>query len=62
MRMGLGADRGRVGMVLLGGAFRQVGIGLALSTLLIGLAALLASVVPAWRAAAVEPMVSLRTE
>jgi ABC-type lipoprotein release transport system permease subunit len=49
-------------MVLLGGAFRQVGIGLALSTLLIGLAALLASVVPAWRAAAVEPMVSLRTE
>jgi ABC-type lipoprotein release transport system permease subunit len=35
---------------------------LAVATLLIGFAALLASMVPAWRAAAVEPMVSLRTE
>jgi predicted permease len=34
---------------------------LAAATLLIGFAALLASMVPAWRAAAVEPMVSLRT-
>jgi predicted permease len=91
VRMALGADRGRVIGMVLGGAFWQVGIGLALgipaaigagklmtnqlfglqpwdpvmlaaATLLIGVAALLASVVPAWRAAAVEPMVSLRTE
>jgi predicted permease len=91
VRMALGADRGRVIGMVLGGAFWQVGIGLALgipaaigagrlmhnqlfglepwdpvmlaaATLLIGFAALLASVVPAWRAAAVEPMVSLRTE
>jgi predicted permease len=91
VRMALGADRGRVIGMVLGGAFWQVGIGLALgipaaigagrlmtnqlfglqpwdpamlaaATLLIGVAALVASVVPAWRAAAVEPMVSLRTE
>jgi predicted permease len=91
VRMALGADRGRVIGMVLGGAFWQVGVGLALgipaaigagrlmrnqlfglepwdpvmlaaATLLIGVAALLASVVPAWRAAAVEPMVSLRTE
>ena len=37
-------------------------IMLALATLLLGLAALLASVIPAWRAAGVEPMVALRTE
>jgi predicted permease len=35
---------------------------LMLATLLLGLAALLASLIPAWRAAAVEPMVALRTE
>jgi ABC-type lipoprotein release transport system permease subunit len=35
---------------------------LTLATLLLGLAALLASVVPAWRAAGVEPMVALRAE
>jgi len=35
---------------------------LALATLLLGLAALVASVIPAWRAAGVEPMVALRTE
>ena len=35
---------------------------LTLATLLLGLAALLASVIPAWRAAGVEPMVALRTE
>jgi predicted permease len=91
VRMALGADRGRVIGMVLGGAFWQVGIGLALgipaaigagrlmtnqlfglkpwdpvmlaiATLMIGGAGLLASVVPAWRAAAVEPMVSLRTE
>ena len=91
VRMALGADRGRVIGMVLGGAFWQVGVGLALgipaaigasklmtaqlfrvkpgdpvmlvlATLLLGLAALLASVIPAWRAAAVEPMVALRTE
>ena len=35
---------------------------LALATLLLGLAALVASVIPAWRAAGVEPMVALRIE
>jgi putative ABC transport system permease protein len=91
VRMALGADRGRVVAMVLGGAFRQVGAGLALgipaaigagelmsgqlfgvqpwdpvmlavSTLLLGLAALVASVIPAWRAASVEPMVALRIE
>ncbi|HTS29062.1 MAG TPA: ABC transporter permease [Bryobacteraceae bacterium] len=91
VRMALGAERGRVMAMVLGGAFRQVGIGLglgipaaigagklmsgqlfgvqpwdpvmlALATVLLGLAALLASVIPAWRAAGVEPMVALRTE
>jgi predicted permease len=91
VRMALGADRGRVMGMVLGGAFRQVGVGLALglpaaigagrlmttqlfgvkpwdpvmltlATVLLGLAALVASVIPAWRAAGVEPMVALRTE
>jgi putative ABC transport system permease protein len=91
VRMALGADRGRVVTMVLGGAFRQVGAGLALglpaaigagklmsgqlfgvepwdpvmlalATLLLGLAALLASVIPAWRAASIEPMVALRME
>jgi ABC-type antimicrobial peptide transport system permease subunit len=91
VRMALGADRGRVVAMVLGGAFRQVGVGLALglpaaigagklmsgqlfgvqawdpvmlalATLLLGLAALAASVIPAWRAASVEPMVALRME
>jgi len=91
VRMALGADRGRVIGMVLGGAFWQVGAGLALgipaaigagrlmttqlfgvkpwdpvmlalATLLLGLAALLASVIPAWRAAGVEPMTALRTE
>jgi predicted permease len=91
VRMALGADRGRVLAMVLGGAFRQVAVGLALgipaamgagmlmagqlfgvqpwdpvmlalATLLLGVAALAASVIPAWRAAGVEPMVALRTE
>jgi len=91
VRMALGADRRRLIGMVLGGAFWQVGIGLALgipaaigagklmaaqlfgvdpwdpvmltlATLLLGLAAFLASAIPAWRAAAVEPMVALRTE
>jgi predicted permease len=91
VRMALGAGRGRVVAMVLGGAFWQVGIGLALglpaavgagtlmtrqlfgvqpwdpvmlalATVLLGLAALVASVVPAWRAAGVEPMTALRTE
>jgi ABC-type antimicrobial peptide transport system permease subunit len=77
--------------MVLGGAFWQVGVGLALgipaaigagrlmtnqlfsvkpwdplmlavSAVLLGLAALVASAIPAWRAAGVEPMVALRTE
>ncbi|HKD07464.1 MAG TPA: ABC transporter permease [Bryobacteraceae bacterium] len=35
---------------------------LAFATLLLGLAALVASLVPAWRAAGIEPMTALRTE
>jgi predicted permease len=35
---------------------------LAMATLLLGLGALLASMIPAWRAARVEPMTALRTE
>jgi putative ABC transport system permease protein len=91
VRMALGADRGRVIGMVLGGAFWQVGVGLvlgipaaigagrlmttqlfgvkpwdpvmlALAALLLGLAALLAAVIPAWRAAGVEPMTALRTE
>ena len=91
VRMALGADRGRVVAMVLGGAFRQVAIGLALglpaaigagklmttqlfgvqpwdplmltlAALLLGLAALVASVIPAWRAAGVQPMVALRAE
>ncbi len=91
VRMALGADRRRVIGMVLGGAFSQVGIGLALgipaaigggrlmsgqlfgvkpwdpvmlalATLLLLFAALLASLIPAGRAAGVEPMVALRTE
>jgi ABC-type antimicrobial peptide transport system permease subunit len=91
VRMALGADRGRVIGMVLGGAFLQVAVGLALglpaaigagklmstqlfgvspsdpvmlmlATLLLSLAALVASVVPAWRAAGIEPMMALRTE
>jgi ABC-type antimicrobial peptide transport system permease subunit len=77
--------------MVLGGASRQVGAGLALglpaavgagklmttqlygvkpwdpvmlalATVLLLLAALVAAAVPAWRAAGIEPMVALRTE
>lgn len=91
VRMALGADRGHVARMVLGNAFSQVGIGLALgipmaigagklmtdqlfgvrpwdpimiftAVLLLTLAALLASLIPARRAAGVEPMVALRSE
>ena len=91
VRMALGADRGRIVAMVLGGAFWQVGVGLAMglpaaigagnliatelfgvtpwdpvmlayTALLLGLAALSASVIPAWRAAGIEPMTALRTE
>jgi ABC-type antimicrobial peptide transport system permease subunit len=91
VRMALGANRGRVIGLVLGSAFVQIGVGLALgipaalaagrlmtrqlfgvepwdpvmlavATLLLGLAALTASMVPAWRASTIEPMVALRTE
>jgi putative ABC transport system permease protein len=89
LRMALGADRVRVTKMVLGGAFLQIGIGLAigipaaigagklmsnqlfgvkpwdpimlaLAALMLGLAALLASAIPARRAAGVEPMIALR--
>ncbi len=91
VRMALGADRGSVVRMVLGGAFSQVGIGLALgiplaivagrlmtkqlfgvspydprmltvATVVLSVAALLASLIPATRAAGVEPMVALRNE
>jgi predicted permease len=91
VRMALGANRGRVIRMVLGGAFWQVGVGLALgipaaiaagrlmmnqlfgldpwdpamltvAIALLGVATLAASMIPAWRAAGVEPMVALRTE
>jgi predicted permease len=91
VRMALGADRSSVVVMVLRGAFWQVGLGLALgipvaigagyliagklfgvrpwdplllsgATLLLGLAALIAAVIPARRAASVDPMESLRAE
>ena len=91
LRMALGAGRGGVVRMVLGGAFSQVAVGLALgipaaiaagrlvtdqlfgvrpwdpvrltvATLLLCVAALLASLIPASRAASVEPMVALRNE
>jgi ABC-type antimicrobial peptide transport system permease subunit len=91
VRMALGADRGRVIGMVLGGAFLQVAVGLALglpaaigagklmsaqlfgvtpwdpfmlmfAAFLLILASLAASVIPAWRAAGIEPMVALRME
>jgi ABC-type antimicrobial peptide transport system permease subunit len=89
--MALGADRGRVVGLVLGGAFRRVAGGLALglplavgagyllsaqlygvafwdpvalgvSAVALAVAALLASVLPAARAATLAPMSALRTE
>ena len=89
--MALGANRSHVLRMVLGNAFSQVGIGLALgipaavgagklmtdqlfgvkpwdpfmittAVVLLALAALLASLIPAYRAAGVEPMVALRSE
>jgi putative ABC transport system permease protein len=91
LRMALGADRGRVIGLVLGGAFSRVGIGLALGAPLavgagyllsaqlygvsfwdpvalsvaagaLAFAAFVASVVPASRAAALAPMIALRTD
>ena len=91
VRMALGADRGRIVGMVLGGASLPVGAGLAIglpaaiaagnlmatqlfglapwdpvmlgyTVLLLGLAALAASMIPAWRAAGIEPMTALRTE
>ena len=91
VRMALGANRGRVIGMVLGGAAWQVAAGLAIgipaaigagklltvqlfdvqpwdpvmlttATLLLGTGTLVASTIPAWRAACVEPMTALRVE
>jgi putative ABC transport system permease protein len=91
VRMALGAGRGRIVTMVLGGAVSPVGIGLAIglpaaiaagnlmaaqlfgvtpsdplmltyTALLLGFAALVAAVIPAWRAASIEPMSALRAE
>jgi putative ABC transport system permease protein len=91
VRMALGADRGSVTALVLGGAFMQVCIGLGIgipasigvgyliasqlfgvtpwnpllltgSTLLLGLAALAAALIPARRAASIDPIRALRSE
>lgn len=91
VRMALGADRTRVISMVLGSAFLQVGVGLALglpaaigagrlmtsqlfsvdpwdpamlglASLLLSLAAFVAAMIPALRAAALEPMAALRSE
>ncbi|HEV2494780.1 MAG TPA: ABC transporter permease [Terriglobia bacterium] len=91
VRMALGADRGSVLLMVLRGAFWQVGVGLVLgipaavgagyliasqlfgvrpwdplmlsaATLLLGLAALIAAVIPARRATRIDPMEALRCE
>ena len=67
VRMALGADRASV----VPGSFPAPSSGsasasaprmLTIATLFLGAAALLASLIPAARAASVEPMVALRTE
>ncbi len=91
IRMALGADRSNVLRLVLGGAFVQIGVGLAIgipatilagyamtaqlfgvkpyapgillvTTLVLSLAALIATVLPARKAAALEPIRALRTE
>jgi predicted permease len=91
VRVALGADRGSVIVMVLRGAFSQVGIGLGIgipaaigagylmssqlfgvkpwnplllagATVLLGLAAFVAAVIPARRAASIDPMQALRTE
>ncbi len=91
VRMALGADRGRVILMVLAGALAQVCIGigigipgaigagklmnaqlfgvqpwdpvmLTIAILSLLLAAIIAAIVPAWRAACVEPITALRTE
>jgi hypothetical protein len=75
VRMALGADRKSVVSMILCGAFRQVGVGwrwgsrrqwdpamLLTATVLLALAALAAALIPARRAASLDPMQALRTE
>jgi putative ABC transport system permease protein len=91
IRMALGADRGGILQMVLGGAFLQAGIGLLIgipaailaghfmagqlygvepwdpavvvaTAAILGLAAFIAAVLPAQRAAGIEPMVALRFE